>query len=145
MVSASLGQTIALVMERVATTLGIDLIQRGQQETSRDVVTDMLKVNSIDVYALPDPGDTLLFVTPLVSKTFDILLPSNCEFWLRSVAVLGPIISSEGVEVDPSKIEAVNILPRPLDPTDIKSFLGMAGYYRGFVDEFASLASPFKP
>ena len=67
---------------------------------------------------------------------------SKCEFWLRSVAFLGHIISREGVEVDPRKIDAVKNYPRPLTLTDIRSFLGLAGYYRRFVDGFASIASP---
>ncbi|MUG03694.1 hypothetical protein ECC01_22245 [Bacillus tequilensis] len=49
------------------------LLPRGEQETSPDVVTGMLKVFSIDVYALLDPGATLSFVTPLVDKKFEIL------------------------------------------------------------------------
>ena len=66
----------------------------------------------------------------------------KCEFWLRSVAFLGHIISSDGVEVDPRKMEAVRGWPRPLTPTDIRSFLGLAGYYRRSVDVFVSIASP---
>ena len=66
---------------------------------------------------------------------------SKCEFWLRSVAFLGHIISSENEEVDPKKTEAVRNLPKPLNPTDIRSFLGLAGYYRMFVDGFVSIAS----
>ena len=62
---------------------------------------------------------------------------------MRSVEFLGPIISSEDVEVDPSNTEAVNIFPRTLDPMDIRSFLGLAGYYRGCVDEFVSPTSSF--
>ena len=45
---------------------------RGEQETSYDMVTGMLKVFSIDVYALLDPDANLLFITPLVSKKIDI-------------------------------------------------------------------------
>ena len=52
------------------------------------------------------------------------------------------IISSEGVEVDLRKIEEVKNWPRPLTPTDIRSFLGLAGYYRRSVDVFVSIASP---
>ena len=58
----------------------------------------------------------------------------KCEFWLRSVAFLGHIIFSEGVEVDPRKMEAVKNWSRPLTPTDIRSFLGLAGYYQRFMD-----------
>ena len=49
---------------------------------------------------------------------------SKCEFWLRSVTFLGQINSSEGVEVDPRKMEAEKNWPRPLTPTDIRNFLG---------------------
>ena len=54
---------------------------------------------------------------------------SKYEFWLRSVTFLIHIISSEGVEVDPRKMEKVKNWPRPLTPTDNKSILGLAGYY----------------
>ncbi|KAH0709204.1 hypothetical protein KY284_010631 [Solanum tuberosum] len=57
---------------------------------------------------------------------------SKWEFWLRSVVFLGHIVSSEGIVVDPKKIDAVKSLPRPLSPSDIRSFLGLAGYYRSF-------------
>ena len=67
---------------------------------------------------------------------------SKCEFSLRSVTFLGHIISSEGVEVDPRKTEAVKNWTRPLNPTDIRNFLGLAGYYQRFVDGIASIASP---
>jgi len=67
---------------------------------------------------------------------------SKCEFWLRSVAFLGHIVSSEGIEVDPKKTDAVKSWPRPLSPSDIRSFLGLAGYYRRFVEGFSSIASP---
>ena len=50
---------------------------------------------------------------------------NKCEFWLRSVAFLGNIVTSEGVEVDPRKNEAVKNCPRPLTPIDIRSFLGL--------------------
>ena len=56
------------------------------------------------------------------------------EFWLRSMEFFGHVISSEGVEIDPKKTEAVRSM-------DIRSFLGLVGYYRRFVDVFASIAS----
>ncbi|KAH0669635.1 hypothetical protein KY289_024128 [Solanum tuberosum] len=55
---------------------------------------------------------------------------SKCEFWLESVAFLCDIVSGEGIKVDTQKIEAMQNRPRPTSPTDIRSFLGLAGYYR---------------
>ena len=54
---------------------------------------------------------------------------------------LGHVISSEGVVVDAKKTKVVRNWPRPLASTDISSFLGLVGYYRRFVDYFASIAS----
>ena len=67
---------------------------------------------------------------------------SKCEFWLREVAFLGHVVSGEGIKVDPKKTEAVKNWPRPLSSSDIRSFLGLAGYYRRFVESFASISSP---
>ncbi|XP_070008038.1 uncharacterized protein [Nicotiana sylvestris] len=55
---------------------------------------------------------------------------SKCEFWLQSVAFLGHVVSSEGIKVDPQKTEAVKNWHRPTMPNEIRSFLGLAGYYR---------------
>ncbi|WMV45982.1 hypothetical protein MTR67_039367 [Solanum verrucosum] len=67
---------------------------------------------------------------------------NKCEFWLQSIAFLGHIVSSEGIQVDSQKIEAVKQWPRPTSATDSRSFLGLAGYYRRFVEGFSSIASP---
>ena len=55
---------------------------------------------------------------------------SKCEFWLTSVTFLGHVVSKEGIRVDPAKIEAVRGWTRPTSPTEIRSFVGLAGYYR---------------
>ena len=67
---------------------------------------------------------------------------SKCLIWLRSLPFLGHIISSEGVEVDPRKTAVVKNLFRTLTPMNINSFLGLATYYKRYVDRIASLASP---
>ncbi|KAD4384676.1 hypothetical protein E3N88_24844 [Mikania micrantha] len=67
---------------------------------------------------------------------------SKCAFWLREVQFLGHVINADGILVDSSKIQAVTRWSPPKTPTEIKSFLGLAGYYRRFIQDFAKIASP---
>ena len=53
---------------------------------------------------------------------------SKCEFWLREVHFLGHVINNQGIHVDPSKCEAIKNWRVPTTPTEIRSFLGLAGY-----------------
>ena len=67
---------------------------------------------------------------------------SKCDFWLKKVSFLGHIMSTEGIRVDPTKIEAVVNWKPPRNVIDVRSFLGLAGYYRRFVRGFSVIASP---
>lgn len=67
---------------------------------------------------------------------------SKCDFWLEEVSFLGHVISRGGVSVDPSKIEAVSKWEAPKSVSEIRSFLGLAGYYRKFIEGFSKLALP---
>ncbi|KAD2805507.1 hypothetical protein E3N88_38884 [Mikania micrantha] len=67
---------------------------------------------------------------------------SKCDFWLNQVAFLGHVVSAEGIMMDPAKIEAITKWPRPTSATEVRSFLGLAGYYRRFVEGFSVIALP---
>ena len=67
---------------------------------------------------------------------------SKCDFWLRQVQFLGHIISDEGISVDPEKVESVTNWEQPKTVSDIRSFLGLAGYYRRFIQDFSKIAAP---
>ena len=67
---------------------------------------------------------------------------NKCEFWLTEVRFLGHVVLASGVSVDPVKVEAVMRWERPKSVFEIRSFLGLAGYYRRFFENFSRLAAP---
>ncbi|GKA74974.1 putative reverse transcriptase domain-containing protein [Tanacetum coccineum] len=67
---------------------------------------------------------------------------SKCEVWLSKVQFLGHVIDSEDIHVDPAKIESIKDWASPKTPIEIRQFLGLAGYYRRFIDGFSKIAKP---
>ncbi|GJQ89599.1 putative reverse transcriptase domain-containing protein [Tanacetum coccineum] len=67
---------------------------------------------------------------------------SKCEFWIPKVQFLGHVIDSQGIHVDPAKIESVKDWASPKSATEIRQFLGLAGYYRRFIEGFSKIAKP---
>ncbi|GJR85593.1 putative reverse transcriptase domain-containing protein [Tanacetum coccineum] len=67
---------------------------------------------------------------------------SKCEFWLQDVRFLGHVLNSEGIRVDPSKVEAVKNWKPPKTPIEIRSFLGLVGNFRRFIANFLKISKP---
>ena len=104
-----------------------DLLSRGEQETSPDLVTGMLKIFSIDVYALLDPGATLSFVTPLVTRKFDILPDILNEPLMVSTPVGESVVAKRVYRncpiMLPNRVSYVELVE--LDMLDFDVILGM--------------------
>jgi len=95
----------------------------------------MVFIDDILIYSKTPEGHTHHLQTALdILRRNELYAKlSKCKFWLRKVAFLGHVVSIKGVSVDPQKIKAVTNWPIPKNPTEVRSFSGLAGYYRRFV------------
>ena len=67
---------------------------------------------------------------------------AKCHFWRIEVQFLEHVVLENGIGVDPAKVAVVQEWRRPKNATDVRSFLGLAGYYRRFIKDFSKTASP---
>ena len=70
------------------------------------------------------------------------LKPAKCCLFCHQVAYLGHIVSEQGVTTDPAKIQKVQDWPTPTSIQEVRQFIGLASYYRRFVEDFATIAEP---
>ncbi|RYA68208.1 hypothetical protein DD598_25355 [Enterobacter cloacae complex sp. 2DZ2F16B1] len=64
------------------------------------------------------------------------------EFFLQEIQYLGHIISQDGIQMDPSKLEVIKGWPKPRNLHELRSFIGMCAYYRRFIAKFSQIAGP---
>ncbi|GJW33263.1 putative reverse transcriptase domain-containing protein [Tanacetum coccineum] len=67
---------------------------------------------------------------------------SKCEFWIPKVQFLGHVIDSQGIHMDPAKIESIKDWASPKTLTELQKFLGLVGYYQRFIEGFSKIANP---
>ncbi|GKD88410.1 putative reverse transcriptase domain-containing protein [Tanacetum coccineum] len=84
--------------------------------------------------------DNLKLILELLKKEESYAKFSKCEFYFPKVQFLGHVIDSKGIHVDPAKIESIKDWASPKSATEIRQFLGLAGYYRRFIEGFSKIA-----
>lgn len=92
--------------------------------------------------SVPEVIDRLKIVLQRFRDARLKLKPKKCHLFKKEVGYLGHVVSSEGVKTDPAKIEAVKSWPTPTNQTEVRSFLGLASYYRRFVLKFSDVVKP---
>jgi hypothetical protein len=112
----------------------------------KDLGSEFLKVfvDDLNVHS-KNWEDHLQHLEVVLAKLREVKLklnPGKCCFAARSIVFLGHVVSHEGTRPDPSKVDAVVHFPVPKTVTDVRSFLGLTGYYRNYVKGYAQMAVP---
>ena len=124
-----------------ASTVFMDLMNRVFQPYLDQFV--VVFIDNIPVYSkdAQEHEQHLRIVLQILREKQLFAKLSKCDFWLKEVPFLGHIVFAEGIRVNPAKIEAVMSWKPHRNVTEVRSFLGLAGYYRRFVKGFSVIAS----
>ena len=101
-------------------------------------------VDDIIIYS-EDNEDHIMHLTRVLEALNKVNLKLSLEkskFFQKEVKFLGHLVSEEGIKPDPKKVEAVRDFPVPINLKELRGFLGLASYYRKFIEKFSSLAKP---
>nr|GEW66929.1 putative reverse transcriptase domain-containing protein [Tanacetum cinerariifolium] len=123
-----------------APTIFMDLMHRvGKPYLDKLVI---VFIDDILIYSRnkEEHANPLRIILELLRKEKLYAKFSKCDFWISIVQFLGHLINSQGLHVEPSKIEAVKNLASPTTPTKVHQFLGLAGYYQRFIKDFSKIA-----
>lgn len=106
--------------------------------------TCMVYLDDVIIYSetLQEHRDKLKLVFDRLRQHNLQLQPDKCNFLMREIKYLGHVINGQGVAPDPEKTRAISKYPVPQTPKQVKSFLGLIGYYRKFISHFAQTAKP---
>ncbi|GJS62377.1 putative reverse transcriptase domain-containing protein [Tanacetum coccineum] len=101
-------------------------------------------INDILIYSKSkqEHEDHLKLILGLLKKEELYAKFSKCEFLIPKVQFLGCVIDSQGIHVDPAKVDSIKDWASPKTPTKIRQFLGLTGYYRRFIEGFSTIAKP---
>jgi hypothetical protein len=112
---------------------------KGLEDSFLKIFVDDLNVHSEEWH------DHLQHLGAVLSRLREVNLklnPSKCCFAAGSVVFLGHVVSKEGTRPDPDKVDAVQGFPAPTTVTNVRSFLGLTGYYCKYIKGYSKLAGP---